>query len=62
MTRGALTEENRKGSKMIKRRTFVLQKTFQELYAHTEAFKDKQLDVDTHYINQKHGQQVFMDE
>ena len=53
-----VTEETRKGSKRIQRRTFVQQKTFQELYAHTEAFKDKQLELDNQWIDDKNGIQV----
>ena len=53
-----MTEEHRKGSKRIQRRTFVVQKMFQELYAHTETFKDKPLALDSIWIDDKEGTQA----
>ena len=53
-----VVEESRKGSRKIQRRTFVQKNTYQELYAHTDDFKDKQLELDNLWIDDKLGTQV----
>lgn len=55
--RTVVSEEHRKGSRLVKRRTFVLEKTFHEVYGDPQNFNGKSLERDSHFVNAKLGTQ-----
>ena len=46
------------GCRQIRRRTFILEKTFNELYAGTPAFKDFEAEKDNHFVSKRLGLQA----
>ena len=55
--RVTVDEEERKGTKLIRRRTFILEKVFLEIYASTPEFKNKAMEKDTHFVSRSTGLQ-----